>query len=123
MKAWIWAWLSVCGMLLAAGCVSQAKAREDVKKAYLAGQGEAMARMQRNLGQSVIIQGQVRQSFLPWTRELTLAKAIVAAGYYGPEDPKEITIIRNDEEVPVDMQRLLSGEDYPLAPGDTIRIK
>ena len=72
--------------MLTAGCVSKAKAREDVRKAYMAGQSEAMARMERNLGQSVIIQGQVRQSFLPWTRGLTLAKAIVAADYFGPED-------------------------------------
>ena len=109
--------------MLTAGCVSKAKAREDVKKAYMAGQSEAMARMERNLGQSVIIQGQVRQSFLPWTRGLTLAKAIVAADYFGAEDPREITVVRNGEEMPVDLNRLLSGEDYLIAPGDTIRIK
>jgi hypothetical protein len=123
MKVWIWVAISLCGGFLTAGCVSKARHEEEVKKAFLAGQSEATMRMQRNLGQSITVQGQVRQSFIPWTREMTLAKAILAADYFGTQDPKEITIIRDGEELPVDVDRLLAGEDYPVVPGDTVRIK
>ena len=123
MKAWMCIVLSLCAALMVTGCVSKSRHDEDVKKAYLAGQSEAMTRMQKNLGQSITVQGQVQQSFIPWTREMTLAKAILAAGYYGKEDPKEITILRDGEELPVDVERLLGGEDYPVLPGDTVRLK
>jgi hypothetical protein len=123
MKLWIWVACSLCGAFLAAGCVSKARHEEEVKKAFLAGQSEATMRMQKNLGQSITIQGQVRQSFIPWTREMTLAKAILAAGYVGAQDPREITIIRDGEELSIDVGRLLAGEDYPVVPGDTVRIK
>jgi len=123
MRAWIWVLSGLCATLLAAGCVSKAKHQAEVKKAFLAGQSEATRRMVENLGPSVTIEGEVRQPFLPWTKDLTLAKAIVKAEYYGAQDPKKITIIRNGEELPVDPARLLSGDDYPVAPGDVIRLK
>ena len=123
MKAWIWLALSLCVALLVTGCVSKAKHREDVKKAFLAGQSEATMRMYKSLGPSVTFEGEVRQPFVPWTRELTLAKAIIAAEYCGAQDPREVTIIRNGENLTVDLDRFLAGEDYPVAPGDVIRIK
>lgn len=123
MKTWMWVLLGLCAALLAAGCVSKSKHQEEVKKAFLAGQSEATRRMIENLGPSVTIEGEVRQAFLPWTKDLTLAKAIVKAQYYGAQDPRHITIIRNGEELPVDPARLLSGDDYPVAPGDVIRLK
>jgi hypothetical protein len=123
MKAWILIAMGMCAALLAAGCVSKTKHREEVKKAFLAGQSEATMRMVKSFGPSVTIEGEVRQSFVPWTRELTLAKAIIAADYYGAQDPRKITIVRNGEELPVDPARLLTGDDYPVAPGDVIRLK
>jgi len=123
MKFWFWIIMGVCVALLWQGCVSKAKHNEEVRKAFLAGQSEATRRMLQNLGPSVTIDGPVRQSFVPWTNGLTLARTIITAGYLGKEDPKKIIIIRNGEELPVDPGKLLSGDDYPVAPGDVIRLQ
>jgi hypothetical protein len=55
--------------------------------------------------------------------DLTLAKAVVAAGFYGRTDPAEITIQRNGQEIECDPRRLLSGEDVPLQPNDVILLR
>ena len=65
--------------------------------------------------------GQVRNPSIPWTEGLTLARAIINAGYMG-KDPQQIMIVRNSQAVPVDPKALLAGEDIPLQAGDLIQI-
>jgi hypothetical protein len=57
-----------------------------------------------------------------WSQDLTLAKAIVAAGYQAQTDPKQIMIVRNGQAIPVDPKKLLQGEDIPLVAGDLVQI-
>ena len=66
--------------------------------------------------------GPVKNPTIAWTAELTLAKAILAAGYIGAGEPKHIMIVRNSQAIPVDPKQLLRGEDVPLASGDLVQL-
>jgi hypothetical protein len=114
-------WCTPCFLL--SGCVSKTRAKAEAQKAFVAGQQEAMMRLQHARGPSVTVSGQVKNPFVPWSSETTLAKAILEANYCGPADPKEILILRKGQQIPVDVQRLLSGEDVPLEAGDVVYLK
>jgi hypothetical protein len=103
------------------GCVTKAKAREQARAAFMAGQQSAMVRMSQPQKPVVTFIGQVQIPSLPWTADLTLARAIIAAGYIG-KDPKQILIVRGGQAVPVDPKQLLNGEDIPLQSGDLVQI-
>src|ERR1043166_2735064 len=107
------------------GCVTKASAQAQARAAFLAGQQQALERMQQTQarGPTVTFIGQVKNSPIPWTLNLTLAKAIVAAEYYGPTDPKQIVLVRDGKEIPFDPKTLLSGEDVPLQPSDVVEIR
>ena len=72
---------------------------------------------------SVSVLGPVRHPLIPWTEDLTLAKAVVAADYYLKDTPREIVIVRAGKPMPVDVKQLLAGEDVPLEAGDVVQIK
>ena len=120
----------VCVPLLLAvvfnGCVSKSKAKAQAQAAYRAGQQQAIARMQQaqaqGQGPCVTVNGEVRNRVVPWTEGLTLAKALVAADYYGAADPGQIIIVHNGIATRVEPQRLLSGVDIPLQPGDVVHL-
>ena len=109
--------------LLAAGCTSQSKAKAQARAAFLAGQQQTLARMMQPRGPSVSILGDVRIPSLPWTQDLTVAKAIVAAGYLGSADPSLLVLIRNGEAISIDPSQLLSGQDLAMQPGDVLQIQ
>lgn len=105
-----------------AGCVTKGKAKADAQAAFLAGQQQAMARMVQPQAPVVTFIGPVRNPTVPWSEDLTLAKAILESGYNAPSDPKQIMIVRNGQAIPVDPQKLLNGEDVPLVAGDLVQI-
>src|SRR5208283_4470576 len=90
--------LSLCGVLLLAlalgGCVTKKAADAQARKAYLAGQQEARMQMQQyqtqGQGPCVTVNGEVHNHVVPWIQGLTLAKALLAADYYGTTDPGQI---------------------------------
>ena len=108
------------------GCVTKSKAKAQARAAYLAGQQQAMTRIQQTqtLGQGpcVTVNGEVRNRVVPWTEGLTLAKAVLAADYYGAKDPGQIIIVHNGMATRVDPKQLLSGVDIPLQPGDVVQL-
>ena len=108
--------------LVVAGCVTKSKANAEAQAAYLAGQQQAMMRMSQPHQPVVTFIGPVRNPTVLWSQELTLAKAIVAAGYDAKADPKQIMIVRNGQATPVDPKKLLEGEDIPLVAGDLVQI-
>ena len=114
--------LSLASIL--AGCVTKSKAQAQARDAFAAGQQQAMtlSRMQQPQGPTVTVVGQVRNSVIPWTSDLTLARAIVTAGYFGASDPKQIYLVRNGKATTIDSKQLLNGEDLPVQPGDVIQI-
>lgn len=115
----------VCCLLIglaAAGCVSKSTANAQARAAYLAGQRDAMSQALK--GPSVGIIGNVKNAVIPWTPELTLAKALIAAEYRGATDPGEIIVSRPGQPaLHVRAQQLLQGQDMPLQAGDQIEIR
>jgi hypothetical protein len=110
-------------VLVFSGCVSKAKAKAQAQAAFVAGQQDAIRRMSLSQNPTVTINGEVRNGSVPWTEGLTLAKAIVAAEYYGKRDPTDIIIVRAGIATRVDMRKLLAGEDVPLSPGDIVELR
>jgi hypothetical protein len=60
---------------------------------------------------------------VPWTEDLTLAKALMAAEYQSRRNPRQIIILRGGQTIPVDPNLLLNGEDVPLQAGDRVEIR
>ncbi len=106
-------------------CVSKSKAAAQARAAFFAGQQQALETFKQAQagGPTVVFMGPVRNHVVPWTADMTLARALVTADYVGGADPKEITIVRGGAEIREDPQKLLSGEDVPLQAGDVIQLK
>jgi len=110
-----------------AGCVSQKKARDQARQAYLAGQQQAMMqsaqRARQQQGPAVFMQGPLRNPVVPWEEGLTLSQAIVKAEYTAFMNPLLVRVIRNGQIIAelkgID---LLHHEDLPLEDGDTVLI-
>ncbi len=111
---------------LAGGCVTKSKAQEEARRAYFAGQQEAMMRMQQaqaqSQGPSVTVVGEVRNRVVPWTEGLTLRQALVAADYYGKNEPSQVIIVQRGIGRRYDLKQVLSGPDMPLEPGDLVQL-
>lgn len=112
------------GVLLvcAAGCATKTEARKQAEAAFQAGQRQAQLQLYESRFPVVTVIGPVRNPKLDWTADLTLARAIVAAGYQGLGDPRLIIVRRGNEEVRVSPRQLLAGEDWPLQGGDHVEI-
>jgi hypothetical protein len=121
---------SLCGALLVAlafgGCVTKSAAKEQARRAYIAGQQEALLRMQQaqtqGQGPCVTVNGEVRNHVVPWTEGMTLARALLEADYIGAADPGQILIVHSGRATRVDPKQLLSGTDIPLQPGDIVQL-
>jgi len=111
---------------VAGGCVSKGKADAKARAAYMAGQQEALTRMQQSQAQpqspSVTIYGEVRNRVVPWSEGLTLAGALLAADYCGTGEPAQIIIVRDGVGKRYDVKQVLNGADIPLAAGDVVQI-
>lgn len=110
--------------LFIAGCVSKSKAQAQAREAFLAGQQQALERMQAQAsGPTVTFIGEVKNRVIPWTADLTLARALIAADYYGAIDPRSIVVIRNGQQTTYDVKKLLQGDDILLEPRDVVEIR
>jgi hypothetical protein len=110
--------------LIVNGCVTKKAAEAQARAAFAAGERKALMSMPPPSAQglNIIFKGDVQNPMVPWTPEMTLAKAIVAAGYNGPTDPTSIIIVRNGKAMQVDPRKLLKGEDVPLQPLDIVAL-
>jgi hypothetical protein len=110
--------------VLFVGCITKAKADAQARAAFVAGEQQAMRNMEqvKARGPSVTVIGEVKNQRIPWTSELTLAKAVVAAEYVGTKDPSEILIVRQGKALRYDPKKLLDGVDVPLEPQDLIQL-
>lgn len=102
--------------------MTRAAARKQTEAAYQAGQRQALIELYERKFGVVTVLGPVRNPKLDWTEDLTLARAIVEAGYHGRTGPREIIVRRGEEETRVDPRQLLAGEDWTLQAGDRIEI-
>lgn len=105
-----------------AGCVTKKQADAQARAAFLAGQQRGMALVRSE--NTVWVVGNVKLPLVPWTPDLTLAKAIVASGYLNPGDPSRISVFRNGQPpVTVSAKQILGGFDMPLQAGDRVEIR
>jgi hypothetical protein len=107
--------------LLLVGCTSQTKAKLQAREAYIAGQQQAERRVQSQT--SVTVLGPVRNQMVPWTEDLTLARALILADYAGKGTPKEIVLVRKGVAQKINPADLLAGQDIPLIQGDLVQIR
>jgi protein involved in polysaccharide export with SLBB domain len=105
------------------GCANKSKTKSQLRAAFIAGERQGMVRAQQPGGPRVTIVGEVRNPVLVWSEDLTVAKAIVDAEYYGLHDPVSIVINRAGKEIRINPKRLLAGEDFELQPGDVLEIR
>ena len=113
---------SLLMIVTASGCVSKSAANARARAAYQAGQNEARA--EAASATSVWIVGNVQTPTIPWTEDLTLAKALIIANYRGPRDPSQFIIRRNGQPaINVSARQLLNGYDLPLAAGDRVEVR
>ena len=120
----VWSVLTGLALVLTGGgCETKSKAKAQAHAAFIAGQRQG-ATAQQPPENSVWMVGRVKTPILPWTPDLTLVKALVAADYAGPGDPDSITIRRvGKPPIFVNPQNLLRGEDLPLEAGDQVEIR
>ena len=106
---------------LLAGCVSRSKSQVRQYEAYMAGQRQATASQQNP---TVTFVGDVKNHTVPWEENLTLAKALLSAGYEALWDPHQISITRGGQTYKIPVKAFLAGgEDPPLEPGDVVEVK
>ncbi len=122
MRQWL---IVLLGLALGvSGCTTTSKARREAQAAFEAGQRQAQEARQTQQGPVVYFRGPVRKSVVPWTEDLTLAKALLQAEYTGLWDPHLITLTRQGETFRIDPKRLLNGQDdVPLKPDDLVEVQ
>jgi len=103
------------------GCTTRSNAKQQARAAYNQGQQQAQRMLQART--SVTLMGAVHTPIIPWTEDLTLAKALIIADYYGKGTPHEILLVRNGQAQRIDPDQLLAGNDVPLLAGDLIQIR
>jgi len=114
--------VGLLSVLVIAGCVSKSKSNAKARAAFFAGQQQgASAQVNSN---SVWVVGNVRTPMLPWSEDLTLAKALIAADYLGAGDPSQVVLLRSGQPPTfVSAKQLLSGFDLPLLAGDRVEVR
>jgi hypothetical protein len=108
-------------VLIASGCETRSRARLEARQAYVEGQEQALEQT-RPKPPIVTVTGPVRNSIIPWTDELTLSAAYMAAEYTGYIRPRIIRVTRDGQTVEMKFSALLNGQDLTLQAGDTIQV-
>ena len=109
--------------VLLCSCVSKSKANARSRTAFAAGQQQGIGQTADARRVNIRFIGPVRQFEVPWQDGLTLAQAIVIADYTEARDPTVIWILRQRERIAVSPRDLLAGKDFPLEPGDTVKMQ
>jgi hypothetical protein len=121
MKSFHW----ILALLLAASAckINSPSAQQAQFRAGMLAQQQATAQMQQQQP-SVFVRGDVKNQIIPWSEDLSLARAIVAAEYRGPWDPHRILIIRKGEAIKINPKHLIWGTQDPLLEaGDIVEIE
>ena len=73
---------------------------------------------------AVWFRGDIRHPRVAWQEGLTLAEALAVAQYTWNWNPRSLTVTRQGEIFPVNVRRLLRGQENPvLEPGDIIDVR
>ena len=105
------------------GCVSKSRAESERRTAYIAGQNAGMIKALQASAASVTVVGDVKNTVVLWSSDLTVAKAFLQAEYRGFRDPRRFVINRKGQLFQIEARQLLNGEDFELEPGDIMEIQ
>ncbi len=103
------------------GCETKSRARLEARQAYVEGQEQALEQS-RPKPPVVTVAGPVHNRVIPWTDQLTLGQAYLAAEYTGYIRPRLLRVTRDGQTVEFKFSALVNGDDLPLQPGDTIQV-
>lgn len=109
---------------LTGGCKSTKKKRSGMEgyNELIRQQQQAMA-VEQMQHPSVYFRGAVQRQVVSWRENLTLAEAILEAGYTNPLSPRSIRVTRGGRVYTIDIRRLMRGtENPPLEPGDLVEV-
>ena len=109
--------------LMLNGCASDRSDQQtEAQRQFLAGQDEAFAILERSGVPVVRVAGPFERPVIQWQEDMTLAQAILAAGYLDNRDPGQIIIQRGPTALNIDPAILLQGEDVQVQSGDVIHV-
>jgi hypothetical protein len=114
--------LTILTALVVTGCATDPHKPTAAQAQFAAGQEDAFAMLQRSGIQVVRMVGPFQRPVLPWRHGMTLAQAILEAGYLDPKAPATILIQRGPKAVPINPNTLLQGEDVPVEAGDAVHV-
>ena len=103
------------------GCETKSRARLEARQAYVEGQEQALEQS-RPKPPVVTVTGPVHNRVIPWTDQLTLGQAYLAAEYTGYIRPRLLRVTRDGQTAEIKFSALVNGEDLPLQPGDAIQV-
>ena len=114
----------LCSLLvLGSGCTSRSRSQKEAIKAFQAGQQQGVQWAEQGRT-TLLVRGAVQNPVVRWQPGMRLSQAIVQAGYTGRTDPKKINVTREGATYPIDIRRLLRGQEDPeLRPGDLVDIQ
>mgnify|MGYP001171167289 FL=1 len=115
-------YIGLCLVLVVmASCTTRSAANKKASETFMQGQIAAKSQSQQQI---ITVKGDVMNSVIPYTKDMTLAKALIAARWSGIRDPKYITITRGEESYKIKASDFFTaGEDLPLEPGDVIILE
>lgn len=110
-------------MVAASGCVTRSDVRKEAQRtAFEEKQREEWEKLQKE--PAIWFRGDIRNPRVAWKEGITLAEAIAAAQYTWTWDPQLITVTRDGQVYPINVRRLLRGQENPeLEPGDIVDVK
>ena len=107
---------------LASGCAAKKRHGMEGYNSLVRAQQEALT-LQLQGQPAVYFRGPVQHPVVLWRENLTLAEALLEAGYVDKFSPHAIRVSRRAEIYNVNVQRLLRGNDNPLLePGDVVEV-
>jgi len=104
------------------GCGTGAHKPIRAELQFAAGQEDAFAMLQQSGIFVIRFVGPFERPVVMWHEEMTLAEAILQAGYMSQQDPAQIIIRRNATAVTIDPRQLLEGEHVAVESGDVIQV-
>ena len=105
-----------------AGCASGKHRSKTAQTQFAAGQEEAFVMLQRSGIYVVRMVGAFQRPVVLWRDQMTLAEAILDAGYLAQNPPAQILIQRGLAVQRIAPETLLKGEDVPVEVGDVIHV-
>ena len=114
---------ALASLAFGTGCSNKGKKKTILERNAASVAREESLILQESQGPTVYVRGAVQRPIIPWRENMTLADALLDAGYNSAATPRAIRIRRADEIYEVNIRLLLRDRDNPLIePRDLIEV-